>query len=130
MYYLAYNPQMGNALVAVSETELSVPEGIVVETHTESLPDLSKVFWNTSLLQFDTKYINEISKKDFIKRLTSTEYAIIKAAALQNPELDYYWQLFMQAQSIILDDIDTTRGVWMLEIFGLIGAGRALEILA
>lgn len=121
-YYVAYNPSLGNALVGVSEHEM--------EAHGGDMPDLSKLLWNTATLMFDAKHVNIVTKREFIKRLTATEYATIKAAAMQSPELDYYWQMFMLADEISLEDVDTTRGVWMLELFGLIAHGRAMEILA
>lgn len=34
MYYVAYNPALGNALVGISEVVFpSIPEGVVVEGH-------------------------------------------------------------------------------------------------
>ncbi len=71
-----------------------------------------------------------LSKREFIKRLTVTEYATIKTAALTNPTLDYYWQMFMLAADINTGDPDTVAGVQMLEQAGLIAVGRAAEILA
>lgn len=70
-----------------------------------------------------------LTKREFIKRLSVEEYAAIKAAAAANAQLDYYWQMFMLAEEINLGDPDTIAGVNMLEQAGLIGTGRAQEIL-
>lgn len=71
----------------------------------------------------------QLTKRAFIKRLTVDEYTAIKTAAEATPTLDYYWQLFMLAEFIDLDDPDTVAGVTLLEQAGLIAAGRAAEIL-
>lgn len=70
-----------------------------------------------------------MTKREFIKRFTVEEYAAIKAAAAQNAALDYYWQMFMLAEEIDSGNSDTIAGVTMLEQAGLIGEGRAQEIL-
>lgn len=71
-----------------------------------------------------------ITKREFIKRFQVGEYATIKQVATQNATLDFYWQQFMLAENIDLDNADTVAGVQMLEAAGLIAAGRAAEILA
>lgn len=70
-----------------------------------------------------------LTKREFIKRFSVEEYAGIKAAAQANATLDYYWQMFMLAEEINTGDADTVAGVQMLEQAGLIGTGRAGEIL-
>lgn len=70
-----------------------------------------------------------LTKREFIKRLTVDEYAAIKATAQVNSTLDYYWQMFMLAEEIDTGDADTVAGVNLLEQAGLIGVGRAQEIL-
>jgi hypothetical protein len=78
----------------------------------------------------DQLLARNITKREFIKRFTVGEYATIKASATQNTTLDFYWQMFMLAENINLDDPDTIAGVNMLEQAGLLAAGRAAEILA
>ena len=70
-----------------------------------------------------------LTKREFIKRFSVEEYRAIKLAAEQNATLDYYWQMFMLAEEIVTNDADTVAGVQMLEQVGLIGEGRAQEIL-
>jgi hypothetical protein len=71
-----------------------------------------------------------ISKREFLKKFTPAEYAAIKAAANANAELDYYWQQFLLAEFIGMDDPDTINGVNLLVLVGLLTVERAAEILA
>lgn len=70
-----------------------------------------------------------LSPREFLKRFTPTEYATIKAATSANSVVDYYWQQLILASFVDLADPDTIGGVQALESAGLIGAGRAAEIL-
>jgi hypothetical protein len=124
--------QETNALLYVSDFE--PPNEFVANGHHVYESPISateinaKYDWSASQNTFilkDTK----ITKRAFIKRFTVVEYATIKTAAEQNPTLDYYWQLFMLAEYIDLGDLDTIQGVHMLEQVGLLGTGRAQEIL-
>lgn len=71
-----------------------------------------------------------LTKREFLARITPEEYAAIKNAALQNSYVDYFWQMFTLSEFIDIKYPDTIQGVNMLEQFGVIGAGRALEILS
>jgi hypothetical protein len=71
-----------------------------------------------------------ISKREFLKRFTPTEYAAIKTAANANATLDWYWQQFLLAEFIDMADPDTVGGINLLETAGLLATGRAAEILA
>ena len=127
--FVLYN-KASNCLLGVGTEAFSLGEGQEqLFTYRDSLPDFSKEYWNPALLQFQTKTELPISKKDFLKRFTPQEYSAIKAAALNNSTLDYYWQLFMSAGDVILSDPDTVAGVNLLEAVNLIGEGRAAEIL-
>jgi len=76
------------------------------------------------------KPTNIISKLEFIKRLTPEEYGTIKSATMNNSTIDYYWQMFMLAEEINTQFPDTIAGVELLEQAGLLGVGRAMEILS
>lgn len=120
-----------NALLGVDLVPLqSQPGQAVAVLARDTLPDFALEEWNPNLLAFFTKQTAAVSKREFVKRFTPTEYATIKAAAAQNATLDYYWQMFMLAEFITLSDQDTIAGVTMLEQAGLLGEGRAAEILA
>ena len=71
-----------------------------------------------------------LTKREFLKRFTMAEYAAVKTEAAINPSVDYFWQLFMLAEFISLDDTDAIGGVQALEVMTLIAPGRAAEILA
>ena len=70
-----------------------------------------------------------ITKREFLKKFTPTEYAAIKSATLTIPEVDYFWQLFMLAEEVSLTHPETIQGITMLEQIGLLPKGRASEIL-
>ena len=69
------------------------------------------------------------SKKEFLLRFTPTEYGAIKAAALLDNNIDYYWTLFQVAETVDKTDPVTVAGITALEAAGLIAPGRAAEIL-
>jgi hypothetical protein len=70
-----------------------------------------------------------ISKREFLKLFTPAEYAAIKTAAEGNAVLDFYWQQFLLAEFISMDDPDTIGGINMLSGIGLLTPARAIEIL-
>ena len=70
------------------------------------------------------------TKKEFLLKFTPAEYAVVSAATKLNAVLDYYWQLFMVAESVLKTDPVTIAGVQALEVNGLLAVGRAAEILA
>lgn len=129
-YFIVYNPELGNALVGVTETmPENVPAGMLVKVRAGDFPDMGKMAYNPAVLDFYIKPDAALTKLKFIKRFTAAEYAAIKAAAAANPTLDYYWQMLMLAEEVRLDDPDTIAGVTTLEQVGLLAAGRAAEIL-
>ena len=82
----------------------------------------------------------KITKLAFRNRFTQTEKVTIEIAALDNPAADMQTrglaaslranqQDIMAAQFIDLMYADTRAGVQALETYGLIGEGRAAEIL-
>ena len=71
-----------------------------------------------------------ISKREFLKRFTPAEYGAIKSAAAVNAEVDYFWQQFLLADFVSLDDPDISTGLSTMEAAGLLSAGRAAEIVA
>ena len=119
-----------NCLLGVGLEAFSLEEGQEQKLiYRDTYPDFSKEFWNPATLGFFTKVDVPISKKDFIKKFTPEEYSSIKAATTVNSTLDYYWQLFMSSEFILLSDSDVIIGVNLLESVGLIAEGRAAEIL-
>lgn len=71
-----------------------------------------------------------VTKLEYLRRFTGQERVTIRQAAKENPVLEDYLAMLEIAQDINLDDPATQGGVQALEIAGLIGEGRAAEVLA
>jgi len=65
----------------------------------------------------------------FLRRFTQAERTAIRQAATQVEALDDFMFLLSASQEVYSDDPDVVDGLTMLEGAGLIGAGRAQEIL-
>lgn len=74
--------------------------------------------------------VTQITKLAFLNRLTSDERIGIRAAAAQSPAIADYMAMLDAAQDVDLTDARTIGGVQALEAAGLVGEGRAAEILA
>lgn len=70
-----------------------------------------------------------LTKREFLKRFTAEEYGNVRAAAASNSTVDYYWNLFILAEEIVMEESDTINGIHLLEQAGLIGPGHAQEII-
>jgi len=79
--------------------------------------------------------VRRLTKLQFIQRFTDVEFATILAAVRQDVQIEAWYEQFRLATpdpdgtSVDLDDPRTQGGVMALEAFGLIGSGRAAEIL-
>lgn len=69
------------------------------------------------------------TKLEYLRRFTQDERIAIRTAAKQVPALDDYLELLALATEVRSDDPDIVGALQMLEGAGLIGAGRAQEIL-
>ncbi len=69
------------------------------------------------------------TKLEYLRRFTQAERIAIRGAAKVVPELEDYLQLMELATEVRSDDPDIASALAMLEGSGLIGAGRAGEIL-
>ena len=123
-----YNDQT-NALLGVSENAIEPQDGQAVIWLERSMPNLAYEEWNTATLMFYTRDCVVLSKLKFMQRFTAAEYAAIKNAAAANAEVDFFWQKFMAAQEIVLDDPDLVTGMAALVTAGLLTAARRDEIL-
>jgi hypothetical protein len=70
-----------------------------------------------------------LTKLEYLRRFTADERIAIREAAKVNPMLEDYMALMELATEIDTSDADTIAGVQMLEVAGLIAAGRANEVL-
>jgi hypothetical protein len=129
MAFFAWNNGTG-ALTEVSDFPVPAISGHSVSESVLTKAELEAGYeWQVGA-GWVVKQTRKISKKDFIKRLTAAEYSNIKTAAAANATLDYYWQMFLLAEWINLDDPDTVLGVNMLGQVGLLSAGRPAEVLS
>lgn len=71
-----------------------------------------------------------LTKLEYLRRFNQDERIAIRSAAEASPQLQDYLAMMELAQDIDTEDADTIGAVTMLEQIGLIGAGRAAEILA
>jgi hypothetical protein len=69
------------------------------------------------------------TKLEYLRRFTQAERIAIRGAAKAVPELEDYLQLLELASEVRSDDPDIASALAMLGGAGLIGAGRAGEIL-
>lgn len=66
---------------------------------------------------------------DFMRRFTQTERITIRTLAKSNVEVEDYMALLTTTPRVRNDDPDVVRGLNMLEAAGVLGIGRAAEIL-
>ena len=71
-----------------------------------------------------------LNKVDFARLFTQAERIAIDEAAKINPVVRDYDRMLNLAPNVNLDDPDIQAGVPLLEAAGLIGPGRAAQILA
>lgn len=124
-----YNAE-NNALLGIGAAELVPQAGQAVIWRNREMPNFALETWVPATLNFETKVNTSISKRELLKRITADEYAAIKAAAALNGQIDYFWQMFLLSEEVVLNHPDTVAGFNTLEAVGILGAGRAAEILA
>jgi len=73
---------------------------------------------------------NSLTKFQFMSRFTVAERKAITALSKNNQDLEDWLMLFKLTEEMNLNDPQTIVGVQMLEAGGIIGVGRAVEILA
>lgn len=71
-----------------------------------------------------------LNKVDFLRLFLQGERIAIREAAKVNPIIADYQAMLDATDSVILTDPDIVEGVPLLETAGLIGPGRAAQILA
>lgn len=71
-----------------------------------------------------------ITKLEFMSRFTDTELITIYSAAKASVQIEVWLEKVKMATDISLVDPRTVTGIYGLEYAGLIGTGRAKEILS
>ena len=100
------------------------------ESAVDALTDVGSVQTFTWSIDVAVAAPRRLTHKGFSDRFTDAEMQAILAAAETNAALKTWWEKFKLARDINLDDPATQGGVQALEIAGLIGEGRAAEVLA
>ena len=74
--------------------------------------------------------VDQLNKIDFLRLFTQTERITIRQAAKVNPLVEDYQDMLAQAEVVRLSDPDIQAGIPALEAAGILGPGRAAQILA
>jgi len=74
--------------------------------------------------------VDQLHKVDFLRLFTQAERIAIRQAAKVNPIVEDYQDMLDAATVIRLSDADIQEGIPDLEDAGLIGPGRAAQILS
>ncbi len=131
MAYYTYSTTT-HQLLAISDFELPTPEdGSCTEAPGITKFELENTYvWNPDTLSFDLKPKDRIlTKLEYMNRFTDNELATIYTVAKQNVAVEIWLEKFKLSSEVYLDDPRTVAGVQALEYYGLIGQGRAQEIL-
>lgn len=142
MMYVTYELDTG-ALVGVTPSLTTPTETQMVRLVSSDKVDMSS--WNAERRQFKAEYeeavaSTKITRLSFRNRFTLSEKAAMEFASLDNPAaptlerqkaatLRAYMADVASSTFIDLSRPDTRAGVQQLELMGLLGAGRALQIL-
>lgn len=73
---------------------------------------------------------SRLTKLQYMNRFRDDELATIYAAAKVSPAVEVWLEKFKLSEFVDTADVRTTLGLQALESAGLIGAGRAAEILS
>jgi len=111
-----------------SGADIDIPAGMAVKV----LPQSDNAgLWNSSTLSFDARPVSKLeSRLDFIDRFTDSEMELIMNSRRTNDKIAVFIQKLDLADEVDRDSSRTTNAVNGLEAIGLIGVGRAAEILA
>lgn len=127
-WYAVYHSTDG-ALVSVGSSVADpLPSGLASKTYA-TRPDQGQVRWNPTLLDFEPyKVAPVLSRVQYAQRFTAAERKAIRDSTdATAQDLEYQTRL---ADTIDLGSQNVINGVNYLESIGLIGVGRAAEILA
>lgn len=131
MIYVLCNVENGS-LLQISEQPIDTQGApLQVRTFDMPVPDMTKFDWDKGSLRFKPKStVRVMTKLEYLRLFTGEERVGIRAAAKVSPVLEDYLALLELSGEISLDDPDTIAALNLLEMSGLIAAGRASEILA
>lgn len=100
------------------------------EAALDALTDVASVQAFTWSVDVPVAAPRRLTRKQFTERFSTAELQAVLVAAGSIGALRAWWEKFCLADDINLDDPATLAGAQALEIAGLIGSGRASEVLA
>lgn len=131
MMYAVYDVNTRQLVYLTDNPSPLVPAPLsAVSLEREDRPDPMLESWNSGSLRFEPVPTVSMTQVEFLRRMTSAEYAAIKAACLLNADLDFYWAKFFAAEYVSPKDPEVVGGLALLEQAGLLGPGRATALLA
>jgi hypothetical protein len=128
-YYIKAKLPEGE-LIQVSMESLVAGEGEIVKVRQGEIPDLTRYSWEPGSLAFiESNAGSLLSRLQFMRRFTNGELEQIYTLAKTVIAIEIWLEKFKMAAEIDLNDPDIVAGVHGLEAMGIIGAGRAVEVL-
>lgn len=117
-------------LIEVSDFMLNPGDDCATSEIPISKSELESVYtWDTESCSFQVVPKRVITKLEYMNKFTDVELATIYTLAKTNVGIEIWLEKFKLASDINLDDVRTIGGVTALEQAGIIGPGRAQEIL-
>lgn len=116
--------------VVLAERESIRRSSNAAEVALDALTDVVSVQSFTWSVDVQVPAPRRLTQTKFAERFTDAELQAILSAAAASAALNGWWKKFELADDINLDDPATRAGVQALEFAGVIGVGRAAEVLA
>jgi len=128
-YYIKAKLPEGE-LIQVSMEPLVAGEGEIVKVRQGEIPDLTRYEWHPGSLAFIESHAGSIlSRLAFMRRFTDKELEDLYSLETTQIKIKVWLEKYKAATDIDLTDPDIVSGVHGLEAMGIIGAGRAAEVL-
>lgn len=134
--FVSYNVETGE-LISTSDQPITISgHPLQVKECDITYPvSFDNYEWVPNIANFVQLRRSGLSKLQYMNRFTDEELVTIYSVAKSNVAIEVWLAKFNAStpdesgNSIYLDDPNTIRGIYALEHFGLIGEGRASEIL-
>jgi hypothetical protein len=128
-YYIKAKLPEGE-LIQVSMESLVAGEGEIVKVRQGEIPDLTRYEWHPGSLAFIESHAGSIlSRLAFMRRFSDKELEDLYSLETTQIKIKVWLEKYKAATDIDLKDPDIVSGVHGLEAMGIIGVGRAAEVL-
>jgi hypothetical protein len=128
-YSLVYFKANGQLVYLDENAPPAFSDDFIVETRSGDMPNLDRVAWNPSMLDFYHKPYYALTKLEFMNRLTMAERIGIRTLEKVDPiAFDISEQLAI-ATEIRLDDPRVMGALGYFQSQGILAMGRINEIL-